>query len=219
MQRQPPRVPVVAHSRKLMRARRHARALPMHSQVNWALLGLVIERPSYPYELAQRFERTYEAVLTLSSVSHVYTAIAALKRHALIEELPGTRAGRQPKPRYRATEQGVEDYGQWLVAQVDEDRRRQRLLILELATFTRLPRQALAILAGYEEACLTQLRATAVTSQAAVCANGAPELAARLANEDSRLALAAKLAWVQYARRELATLPLARGQRPSASAA
>ena len=32
----------------------------MQSPVNWALLGLVIERPSYAYELAQRFERTYD---------------------------------------------------------------------------------------------------------------------------------------------------------------
>jgi DNA-binding PadR family transcriptional regulator len=29
----------------------------MRSLVNWALLGLVIERPSYAYELARRFER------------------------------------------------------------------------------------------------------------------------------------------------------------------
>jgi len=35
----------------------------MHSQVNWSLLGLVIKRPSYAYELAKRFERTYDAYL------------------------------------------------------------------------------------------------------------------------------------------------------------
>ena len=35
----------------------------MQSPVNWALLGLVIERPSYAYELAKRFERTYGSVL------------------------------------------------------------------------------------------------------------------------------------------------------------
>ena len=29
---------------------------PMQSAVQWALLGLVIERPSYGYELVKRFE-------------------------------------------------------------------------------------------------------------------------------------------------------------------
>src|ERR1700731_241869 len=59
---------------------------PMQSLVNWALLGLVIERPSYAYELAQRFERTYEGVLSLSSISHVYTALGTLRDRSLVEE-------------------------------------------------------------------------------------------------------------------------------------
>lgn len=191
----------------------------MHSPVNWALLGLVIERPSYAYELAQRFERTYGAVLTLSSVSHIYTALATLKGRSLIKELPGTRVGRQPKPRYRVTEKGLEDYGQWLVGQVGEDRRRQRLFILGLATFTRHPRAALEILAGYEEACLAELRSTAITPRDGACAENAPELAARLASQESRIALGAKLAWVHYARQELSALPTRRGRAPMSAPA
>jgi len=42
---------------------------PMTSEVNWALLGLIIERPSYAYDLGKRFERTYDGVLSLSSTS------------------------------------------------------------------------------------------------------------------------------------------------------
>jgi len=185
-----------------MRAERDAQAAPMQSSVNWALLGLVIERPSYAYELAQRFERTYRAVLSLSSVSHVYTALAALKGRSLIEELPGTRMGRQPKPRYQATEKGLLDYGEWLVAQVGEDRRRQQLVVLQLATFTRNPPAALEILARYEQACLQQAAGTPITPSDDAAA-GVPKLTARLVNEESRLALGAKLAWVHYARREL----------------
>jgi hypothetical protein len=30
----------------------------MRSPINWGLLGLLIQRPSYGYELVQRFERT-----------------------------------------------------------------------------------------------------------------------------------------------------------------
>jgi DNA-binding PadR family transcriptional regulator len=64
--------------------REHA-AAPMRSEVNWALLGLVIERSSYAYELARRFERTYDGVLALSAVSHVYTALETLRSRGLVE--------------------------------------------------------------------------------------------------------------------------------------
>jgi DNA-binding PadR family transcriptional regulator len=178
----------------------------MHSQVNWALLGLVIERPSYAYELARRFERTYEGVLTLSSVSHAYTALAALRERALIEELPGTRVGRQPKPHYRATEKGLKDYAEWLVGQVDEDLRRQRLFVLALATFTRDPGAALGILTRYEQACLTEARRAPIAPREEACVGDPQVLAERLLAEETRLALGAKLAWVEYARQELNVL-------------
>jgi DNA-binding PadR family transcriptional regulator len=196
-----------------MGAVRDAHAGPMQSQVNWALLGLIIERPSYAYELAQRFERTFEGVLTLSSVSHVYTALAALRDRALIEELPGTRHGRQPKPHYQATAKGREGYGQWLVGQVDEDLRRQQLFVLALARFSRDPHAALAILDRYEQACLAAARSTPLSSRDDERSGGGPELAARLADEEKRLALGAKLAWVMYVRRELSA-PVDAGGTP-----
>lgn len=186
-----------------MRAEREAHAPPMQSAVNWALLGLVIERPSYAYELAQRFERTYDAVLSVSSLSHVYTALGVLKSRALIEELPETRAGRQRKPYYRATAKGSEDYGQWLIGHTGEDRRRLWLLVLQIATFSANPPAALEILARYEQACLLQAQRTPLAPRVGGSAQAVPELAERLANEEGRLALGAKLQWVQYARQEL----------------
>jgi DNA-binding PadR family transcriptional regulator len=183
----------------------------MQSQVNWALLGLVIERPSYAYELAQRFERTYEGVLTLSSVSHAYTALAALRDRGLIEELPGTRIGRQPKPHYQATQKGLEDYEQWLVGQLGEDRRRQRLLVLTLSALTRKPDAALEIIGRYENACLAEARTNQIHGRGETSAGDVPELVARLTGEESRLALGAKLAWVEYARRQFSLLGAARG--------
>jgi DNA-binding PadR family transcriptional regulator len=204
-----PLIHAFVYTTATMRAERDAQAAPMQSQVNWALLGLVIQRPSYAYELARRFERTYEGVLTLSSVSHAYTALATLRKRGLVEELPGTRVGRQPKPHYRATPKGLEGYRQWLVDQVDEDLRRQRLLVLALATFARVPHAALEILTRYEQACLADAQRTPLPAGA--CAGGAPALAARLAAEESRLAVGAKLAWVQYARQELNALADLRG--------
>lgn len=178
----------------------------MQSPVNWALLGLVIERPSYAYELAKRFERTYGTVLTLSAVSHAYTALAALRERELIEEMPGTRTGRQPKPHYRATAKGAEAYGMWLVGQVGEDLRRHELFVLQFATFTGDPPTALKILERYEDECLMQARDTSVTAHDRSGLGRAPDLAARLASEDRRVTLSAKLAWVQFARGELNAL-------------
>lgn len=183
---------------------------PMQSPVNWALLGLVIERPSYAYELAQRFDRTYEGALSLSSTSHVYTALSSLLERELIEEVPGSGTGHQPKPRYRATADGVEHYQRRLIDQLTEERRRQRLFAIELAALLSEPGLAKAVIDGYEQSCLrhagkstprTQLRAGDTYSQ----------LAERIANEEERLAMGAKLAWLQYLRREMRAVAGRRG--------
>jgi DNA-binding PadR family transcriptional regulator len=179
-------------------------AASMQSHVNWALLGLVIERPSYAYELAQRFERTYDGSLALSSVSHVYTALRALQDRGLVEEVAGTRTGRQPRPHYRATAEGMAGYRDWLVGQVGEERRRQRLLVLQLGALTHEPRAALEIIARSEHECLAEARGTPIPTDGN--ASGSPELVARLIGEEARLAAGARLKWLQYARRELEAL-------------
>jgi DNA-binding PadR family transcriptional regulator len=178
----------------------------MHSSVNWALLGLVIERPSYAYELAHRFERTYEGALSLSSVSHVYTALAALKGRFLIEEISGTRTGRQPKPRYRVTALGFAEYRAWLLGQLAEESRRQRLFVQQMAALMRSPQAAETILDDYERECLAAMVAGPASAGVDEAAFGTAHLAGRLVAEERRLALAAKLAWVQYAQRELQTV-------------
>ncbi|MGH2865798.1 MAG: PadR family transcriptional regulator [Solirubrobacteraceae bacterium] len=180
-------------------------ATPMRSLVNWALLGLVIRRPSYAYELAQRFERTFGGALTLSSVSHVYTALGVLKERELIEEIPGTRDGRQPKPHYRASEKGLAGYRQWLTGQIEEDRQRQRIFVLQLGALERHPQAALEILGHYQQACLDEAR-RATLPAGEDRAEGASELVVALIGEESRLAIGAKLAWARYARESLEAL-------------
>jgi DNA-binding PadR family transcriptional regulator len=186
---------------------------PMRSLVNWALLGLVIDRPSYAYELAQRFERTYEDALTLSSVSHVYMALSTLKDRELIEEIPGTRSGRQPKPHYRPTGKGLTEYREWLVEQICEDRQRQRLFVLQLGALTRNPDIALEIIDRFEQACLREASRTPLPSAANPTADGAAQLLGRLVDEESRLSLGAKLSWVEYARQQFKALASTRGVR------
>jgi DNA-binding PadR family transcriptional regulator len=185
---------------------------PMRSLVNWALLGLVIDRPSYAYELAQRFERTYEDALTLSSVSHVYMALGTLRDRDLVEEIPGTRSGRQPKPHYRATEKGLVEYRDWLVEQICEDRQRQRLFVLQVGALTRNPEIALQIIDRFEQACLGEASRAALPALEDPTRDGAAQLLGRLVSEENRLSVGAKLSWVQYAREQFKALVSSRAK-------
>jgi DNA-binding PadR family transcriptional regulator len=178
---------------------------PMHSPVNWALLGLVIERPSYAYELARRFERTYDGALALSSVSHVYTALATLRERELVEEVAGTRAGARSRRRYQATARGIAEHAQWLIGQVAEERRRQRVLVTQLGALAKSPERAIAVLDAYEQACLAE--AAAAPAPGSEEGPGTTRLVARLIGEETRQAIAGKLRWAQYARAQLRSLP------------
>ena len=93
----------------------------------------------------------------------------------------------------------------WLVGQAGEDSRRQGLFVRQLSTFTRNPQVALGILARYEQACLAEAGGTRITPRDPAD-DGLPELTDRLVGEERRLALGARLAWIEYARRELAAI-------------
>ncbi len=182
---------------------REQASAPMHSPVNWAVLGLVIERPSYAYELAHRFERTYAGALSLSSVSHVYTALATLRERGLVSEVADPGGAARSKRRYEPTQEGLCEHAAWLIEQVSEERRRQRLLVAQLGALARTPDRAAAVLDAYEQACLAEL---AAAPPAGDRTPGTTGLVARLIGEETRLAVAAKLRWVQYARTQLFAL-------------
>lgn len=175
----------------------------MTSPVNWALLGLIIERESYAYELAQRFQGIYRNVLALSSTSHIYTALGVLQDRSLIEQVGGTRPGRQPKPSYRATALGVESYREWLVGYVREDRRRQVMFVLGLSAFAGSPEAVLEILERYEQAWLAHDGASDLFALDGVPDGPGAELIGRILSEENELTVAAKRAWVRHARRAL----------------
>jgi DNA-binding PadR family transcriptional regulator len=176
----------------------------MRSPINWSLLGLVIQKPSYGYELVQRFERAYGEALELSSPSQIYTALDILERHGLIELLPASEAAefsRQPKPHYRATHPGVTGYVDWLVSNIQTEQRRSRLFVHQIGVLP--PHEALAVVERCERECLKAATATASRRTEGDTADSAAGLAARLIDEEQRLVINARLAWIEYARREL----------------
>jgi DNA-binding PadR family transcriptional regulator len=176
---------------------------PMTSPVNWALLGLVIERESYAYELAQRFHSIYRNVISLSSTSHIYTALGVLQERELIEQVPGTRPGRQPKPSYRATAVGVESYGDWLVGYVGEDRRRQVMFVLGLSALAGNVNWVAEILDRYEQAWIEQDGAGGGFALDGVPEGQGGELIERILAQENELTAAAKRSWVRHVRAAL----------------
>jgi DNA-binding PadR family transcriptional regulator len=169
----------------------------MTSAINWAVLGLVIERPSYGHELFHRFERMYGDVMPLSGEPHIYAALNALEGRKLVMRMGGSTLARQPKPCYRATEQGVSGYEDWLVGEAGYVRRREELWVRQIGVFAHDPSAALRVLSRSEAEHLKRAgqagrsRRTRMVSRA--------DLVEDLVAERQRLADGEVLSWLQYA--------------------
>jgi DNA-binding PadR family transcriptional regulator len=185
----------------------------MRSPVYWALLGLVIERAGYGYELLKRFERDFGEVLPISSDSHIYRALSVLQSKGLIEELPaggGEHPSRQPRPHYRATAEGVCGYRNWLISQVHAGRRQSSLFLRELAVLIHEPQAALQVIAHCERVWLEEADRGPEPAAGSPPGDAASRLAAALSAEERRLVMQAQLPWIQYARRRFTALAEAR---------
>ena len=186
------------------------RSVRIRSPVNWTVLGLVIERLSYGWELWTRFERLYGDVMRISNESIIYAALNMLKDKGLIEEVPRfcttePDGSRQPKPHYRATQEGLEAYEAWVIAQMREYHRRSREFARQLGAFAQQPQTALDILARYEQACLDE-KGAAIPTATEFPSRFVPGLGDNLASVYGRGIVAATLGWIEYARREFGAL-------------
>jgi DNA-binding PadR family transcriptional regulator len=174
------------------------------SLITWTVLGLVIERPSYGYELLQRYSRTYGQTQALTGVKQIYNALDALRSRSLIEQVReedvrgadhDSTARRLPRPHYRATEDGVHAYEEWLLAQMEQERQRSRLFARQLAMLE--PGAALEVLEEYEREWLSQ------ADEASPAETAKEALAERLLEGEEQTSLEVRLAWIEYARNEL----------------
>ncbi len=177
---------------------------PLGSPLAWSLLGVVIERPSYGYELAQRFKRAYGDTLTLSSHKNIYELLDALSAHGYIEEQAPTASekpapNRMPKPIYGATAEGRRTYEEWLASQLHAGLTRQVLFVRQLAMLE--PDKALEVLDRYEQAYLEEGGETDDEEMASEAPQA--KVVEHLAQEEQRLTVEARLSWMRYARREL----------------
>lgn len=170
----------------------------MTSRVNWAVLGLVIERPSYGHELFHRYQRTYGDVLPVSGESHIYTALNVLEGRGLIEQIPGLdNMGRQPKPHYRATQRGIRGHEDWLAEQILEQLHQQQLWVRQLAIFVHDPQAALRTLGRFRSQFVAGAGETG--RRASGSPRGSRVLIDYLVDEQQRISVGGMLEWLETA--------------------
>jgi DNA-binding PadR family transcriptional regulator len=179
----------------------------LHAAVNWAVLGLVIEKPSYGYEIGQRFVGRFDGFVP-ASLSNIYTTLDRLVRLGLVEPThteAATPSGRQHKLHYRATSEGARAYRVWLARRLREVDHRSELLLRLLSVCMRGVPALDEVLQRYEHECLQEQGDLGQTSHRVE--SGDPELMpallARMIDAERRQMLAAQIAWVRATREEL----------------
>jgi DNA-binding PadR family transcriptional regulator len=126
----------------------------------YAVLGLVIERPGYGYQLAQRLEDRFDS--SGFAPSGVYSALDQLSRDEFVRSAGEMGAGpaRRAAPRtiYEATREGIEHFDSWMLTSSPTPPLRDELhMKIALCRREDLPR-LIELVYGQELACLSRLR-------------------------------------------------------------
>ncbi|HMJ01478.1 MAG TPA: PadR family transcriptional regulator [Conexibacter sp.] len=124
------------------------------------VLGLVIERPGYGYELQQRLDRRF-AFLGLSDRA-VYRMLDRLQRDGLIEPAYEKQAGRTsrgaPRLVYTATPAGHDEFGRWIAEPCEIAVVREEVHVkVVLSQAPNFPR-VIELTEKLEQACLAAMR-------------------------------------------------------------
>lgn len=198
-------------------------AAKLKSPVNWAVLGLVLERPAYGYELVTRLERRYSGVLDPKQ-SHIYDALDRLERASLIEPLPpdasagsdendgpkqASRRGR--KLHYRATALGSQAFREYVASLLREDDPQRLELLRRMGSVVALHQiDALEDLVDrYEDHCLKEAGRLGLPPSRDANASASENVRVvveRLMVMSRHANLEAQYAWLARAREEIAFL-------------
>jgi DNA-binding PadR family transcriptional regulator len=122
-----------------------------------ALLGLLLEGSSYPYQLADRLKERVGPAWAVSS-GQVSNTIRQMEREGLIEPVTGGVGGRKRRHVVSITETGEREFEDWLEAVLVAVKlpRRPELLKITLAGPERLS-TVLGHIDAYEESCMRRL--------------------------------------------------------------
>lgn len=187
-----------------------------------AILGLVIERPGYGYQLAQRLEERFGS--SAFAPSGVYSALDQLSRDGLVrvareagEAGPGPARRAAPRMIYEATSEGIEHFEAWMLGSSPTPPLRDELhMKIALCRPRNIPR-LIDMVYGQKLACAARLRD--LERLAATQAAGHPDEWSRrmrvLATETEIASWRARIEWLQSARDLLETLKDASRRAPN----
>jgi DNA-binding PadR family transcriptional regulator len=166
------------------------------SPVTGALLGLLLERPGYGYELGKRLDERMGSAWKLTP-STIYSVLDRLESQQFVRRDVRALSGR-PRARervmYHPTDQGAVAFERWLASpERKEPIRTQLLAKIAVARPEHAP-MLLAALDDYERDCLAMLAAASEEDEPD--ADGWNELLARVIEDAACEHLRAELQWV-----------------------
>lgn len=175
---------------------------------HWLVLALVIERPSYGYELAMRYKERFSVILPLAA-TNVYNSLNQLERYELIVQQHSVqlRAARGPRGKrayYEATLKGVNAHMAWLREPIKEEQWKTELLA-RIATATSIGMDGLRKLVdGYEQHTLDDFeRASQLLADQHEPIEGVRTLLSTLIGQERRMKCVAEQRWAESARRAI----------------
>jgi DNA-binding PadR family transcriptional regulator len=182
-----------------------------------AVLGLVIERPGYGYDLARRLQERFGS--SGFAPTGVYSALDQLSSEALVRSagcMPGGERERAaPRTIYEATPEGVERFEQWMLDASSlapvRDELHMKLSLSKPHNLKRL----IELAEAQEEDCLTRLEdlKRQSTVPAATPAEWS-DVAALLVRDAEIKQLQTRIEWLQKARSIMVKLN-SRCERPT----
>jgi DNA-binding PadR family transcriptional regulator len=192
-----------------------------------AVLGLVVERPGYGYDLARRLRERFGS--SGFAPTGVYSALDQLSAEGLVRAggslagVPSERAA--PRTIYEATEEGREQFDRWMLSTTSLANVRDELnMKLALSRPRDLP-ALIELTCSQEEQCLARLeaieRADASVKRARPRGGGLAwsQVAALLVRDAEVRQLQARIEWLQRARAIMAKLVRSAAAQPLSSRA
>jgi DNA-binding PadR family transcriptional regulator len=174
-----------------------------------AVLGLVIERPGYGYQLAQRLDERFGS--SGFAPSGVYSALDQLTRDELVRSAgeygPGPARRAAPRTIYEATEEGVDHFESWMLDTSPMPPLRDELhMKIALCRPRNVPR-LIEMIGGQEVVCLGRLRdLRRITEEVPGSPRDWSRLMGVLASEAEIAFWNARIEWLQSARELLEQL-------------
>lgn len=174
-----------------------------------ALLGLLLDRPAYPYQLAAQLQQRLGPSWKVNS-GQLYHAIERLEKAGLIERAPVSSPDHEGRNVFQITDAGIDEFERFFSDCTDDARLARRPLLVKI-TFggpERLP-DALRKLDAYERKVTATLRQ--ITCRLDELLAEGPTLRAdavllRLSLSADVFSLEAELKWARHAREMISWL-------------